>query len=495
MRKYNDAPIDCEMNVLCRCVVSVQSRMVDKRKAPHQTILLDFFSPRYDAKRARVDVTVLGIASSAVDEDGGTTSVRPTATVYADVDLQQKVFIHSTGVVHLSDETVDILNSFLPSAMRGTKFRVWINPAGYPYFLNSLCTIHLEVSKSKRDADIAYWRSQGYGVKTTWYVAHLDDNKNNFNVTNLMVVPEEVNRWSRKPRGAKPARSGFSLRVTFDGVVTGTKRVDSIAEARHAYDTAKMHRCPERAKQFIFNYGLLRPDEFLIYYTTPEALAARYETLYTPKVQKKSITRTLRTRTIGEDDWDQHIRDAIEKAADHPFDPARDVVVEYSGRTLTIQFLLELEDFDSLLMEKADVDIGKHPGGYILLNKMGIHRIILGLQKGQYDKKGCHGKGGPLDNRKRTLRVDSNAGNMRDISKKTSTTSSTEPNVSWNQQQKLWSVRIRIHGNSYHCRCTKCHDEAVRISRAVRAIVNHLESLDSDGIRATIRGVVNSCRL
>jgi hypothetical protein len=140
----------------------------------------------------------------------------------------------------------------------------------------------------------------------SWFVAHLDDNKMNFNIENLMYVPDEVNRWSRKPQGATRSASKYWQSVKFDGVVTRTKCVDSVAEALHAYDTAKMFACPVRARDFIFTHGLVRPKEFASYYTTPDNLATRYRAVYTPatiagrkKRKRTAVVRTIEKKTTS----------------------------------------------------------------------------------------------------------------------------------------------------------------------------------------------------
>jgi len=169
-----------------------------------------------------------------------------------------------------------------------------------------------------------------------------------------------------------------------------------------------------------------------------------------------------------------------------PFDSEKDSVIEYYGKTLKFQFITENEDFVTHLKDKK-LDISKDVYGYVNVNKKGFHRTVLGLNKGQHAQKACHGPGGHLDNRKRTLRIDTHAGNMRDMSRKKTTSASLERGVSWQGgSNQSWRVRIRIKRIECICRYTKSHDEAVHISKLIYVMASDLEKLDHECVKAAI---------
>ena len=408
------------------------------------------------------------------------------------VDLEEMTFTGPLGVIKLSDATVAVLRE---NSIDCTE--MVINGGGYPCFRKGLFgrkTTHSVVAKTRKGEDMAYWEERGYTIEnTTWHVAHLDNNRVNFNIENLMTVPDEVNRWSQSRRGAYRGGAKYNRKVTFDGVTMRTRRVPTVAEAEHAHDCLKMTMCPERAREFIFKHGLIRPNEFIGEYIDASSLSGRYEMLYKTKPLVSSSRKRKRwsgARLVDVAEWEPHIHTAIE-ASLVKFDDEIDGVVEYYGRTVKFQFIAELDDFESHLKDK-EIKIGKDRYGYVNVNNTGFSRLVLGLKKGQHAQKACHGPGGHLDNRKRTLRIDTHSGNMRDVSHKTAKSASTERGVSRTTTGGNWRIRITIHEVEYHCANTESHDEAVRISRLVHGIASDLEKLDHTGIRAAIREAVRS---
>lgn len=425
--------------------------------------------------------------------------VAPTAPDARDahVDLVGQMFIHPGGTVSLTKATCEILIG-LPSV------KMYINR--YPTFAggtNGLKAVHVIVAETRKARDIEYWRAQGAGelAEARTVVCHLDDNKMNFNVENLMHAPEVVNHWCMKTPGAQKRSIGnqtpkYTKRVSFNDMPVPVKRVTTVSEAEHAYDCAKMFGCPKWAREFIFRYGLIRPSEFADKYTTVDFLVQRYTDNYTARTFKPPTgrTRANRIRILKDDsEWNDDVKSAISESAE-PFDPDIDCVVLYSGPKVSFQWIMERACFDTHL-GGSNYHILLNNWGYVMVNRTGLHRLVLGLIAGEFNEIGRHGLGGKLDNRKRMLRIGTSADNMRDIPKKNDKSTSAERGVSLASSMKSgWRVRINITRTEYSI-LSKSHDEAVLISRAVHGAVKELEKLEHNKRKAFIREIVQHIKV
>lgn len=397
------------------------------------------------------------------------------------IDIDAAVFHGRDGDVTLSAQTVAILRSLelrQNTVVYSSEFR-------YPCFYTRgfwTTTIHSVIAKARRADDVPYWERRGYDVNSiTWHVAHLDDKRDNFNIENLMNVPDEVNRWCiTSPRVVEVTRAkgtGYKKTVKVNNVKQVSRIVSTPAEAQHAHDCIKMFYIPERAREVIFRHGLLRPPEFSAFYADVDTLLQRAQSLYIPQTSRpwKKGRKSSLTVVAEPNNWDADINDAI-CDSDVPFDETRDAVIQYKGTSLAFQFLIERDDFDAYLKDRDDLNICKLNVGYVSVNAQLLHRLVLGLRTGEHARKGCHGGGGKMDNRKRTLRVDSHAGNMRDVKRKRTTSPSNERGVF--RQKDLWLVKIKFGGKQTHCGSYDFHIDAVQAARALYAELDTLDKME-----------------
>lgn len=413
---------------------------------------------------------------------------------FVGVNFAEGTFVGAGAIVHLSERTMRILQSMYPDA---TVVHMVINRSGYPAFARGALDqsqVHGHVAKNRKVEDIKYWKERGYMSEAlTWYVMHLDDNRLNFNVENLVNGPSEINTWCLKPLGTSRHKSvsgvcRYTKTVIFKGVATQVRTLGTVAEVHHGYDCAKMFACPLGARDFVYQYGLIRPPEYVEYYVSAEALAERYSLLYESKhisvVKKYNITSTLR---IGvEDEWAPSIHDSINSSG-IPFDAGRDVVLHYSGsRGSSFQFLMERDDYARHLQNKG-VGFYIHSGGYIYMKrpKIALHRVILGLRVGDHDIHGCHGPGGKLDNRKRVLRRDSASGNIRDIPKKR-TSSSQQRGVFL--YKGIWTATLKINKRAVTAGM-KSYEDAVTVAKEAYSRVNELVNMDHASAKAAMQEI------
>lgn len=141
-------------------------------------------------------------------------------------------------------------------------------------------------------------------------------------------------------------------------------------------------------------------------------------------------------------DW-KHVDEGLKKAVEDspcPFDPTIDVLVFYEGSNgVYFMFVVELEYYNKHFLDQ-EVTF-QHFRGYIVVTKQGIrsvglHRLVLGLEKGD-GKTGRHrvdGIDGKRDNRLRVLRQGNHRNNGGDRDQKTSTSTSIHQGVCWVKQ-------------------------------------------------------------
>lgn len=205
--------------------------------------------------------------------------------------------------------------------------------------------------------------------------------------------------------------------------------------------------------------------------------------MYAPRKRAyKERPLVATTTAIDNEKWDDHVRAAF-AASDEPFDGEKDAVIEYKGRVVSFQFIIEKADYHEHV--KGRTHITRDTKKYINVNMTGMHRLILGLKSGQHDMQACHGPGGKLDNRKRTMRIDTNSGNQRDIKRKRPTSTSEEPGVCRNGKG-MWQVQIRIKNKAYTLNGTESHDDAAILARKLYGMIPRLELMDRGAIDAEI---------
>lgn len=461
---------------------------------PVCTVAHTALTPSAPAAKRRV-IEGDGIGGNSSTASGGKSSLV--------VDIPRMAFLRDGDVLHrLSENTVDIIKGMFPDT---PLVDVYIGN-GYPKLGSGrICEkrAHLHIAEHRRESDITYWIERGYPADSCWCVMHLDDNPMNFNVENLRFGPAEVNSLCKKPLGVYVYKSrglgGYTMyRKAFahGGVRKFTKVISTITEAYHAYDCLKISMVPVGVRDFIFEYGLIRPPEYEEHYTTPDGLVDRYVRLYTPRICKMGNRPAVKStmRIIQQNEWCPEIVKSID-ASGEPFNADMDVVVQSeNSRGIIHQTVVEKRDYHEHMKDGKCSPLRKCSGqGYMHIGIMRLHRIILGFKKtGESHLHGCHGPGGKLDNRRRMLRIDTASGNNRDRPKKPTATSKHR-GVSAICGRAHWSFNISMNGKVIHA-YAKTEEKAALISKEVYARINELEQLGTASANAEVKKIAQRVR-
>jgi len=149
--------------------------------------------------------------------------------------------------------------------------KILVDKNGY-LFVNG-GNLHCLLCRSQLQADFDSFVADGFtgSIEDLNAVAHLDDDKWNCNVSNLMNLPEAWNYNLKKIKGAKPTGKKWFCQLVIAGSRTfSTIVVSDPDEALLQYDILKAKHCVEHVKQspliaqrLIFQYGLVRPTKFV----------------------------------------------------------------------------------------------------------------------------------------------------------------------------------------------------------------------------------------
>jgi len=259
-------------------------------------------------------------------------------------------------------------------------------------------------------------------------IMHLDNDKGNFNVTNLIRGPQMLNNYMKMSQ-PHPNLKKFNGHVTVSGKQTATKSVATMEEAKHAIDILKIQMMPLYFRDFIFQYAMHKPGEFAKHYTSVETLLARAP-VYAKKFQKPQKARVSKNtyavyRTLDEarKALDPKLMKIITTMLDTPgvppFDETLDAVVFYKGaKAKQFVFLLENECFEKYIKPTMPA-MGVNPSGYIQImfgKKLRLlHLVVMERDIGQKSRDGLeggHGWAKTLDNRKRVLKPQTKAENL-----------------------------------------------------------------------------------
>ena len=162
--------------------------------------------------------------------------------------------------------------------------RLLVDSSGYLVVRQSGQCLHLLLARSKLRDDFDRFVDQGFDgfIDDLDHVAHLDDDKFNCNLDNLLKVPQAWKRHLRK--AAKPQLIGkkWVCRVSIaQSSPYYTVSVSDPEEALLQYDILKVTHCvdhvklsPLIAQRLIFHHGLARPATFVDrgYYDSMDAL-------------------------------------------------------------------------------------------------------------------------------------------------------------------------------------------------------------------------------
>ena len=128
--------------------------------------------------------------------------------------------------------------------------------------------IHQIVAANLKDENTEHWKKLGWTIENggKLVVGHLDDNPMNFNKSNLMWIPERLNKWSRKDIVYAPSGKGFNAQLSVGKKI----HTDSYADKEnvlHEKNILKMLAVPPWAHEYMLKYGLLIPPKFASSYT------------------------------------------------------------------------------------------------------------------------------------------------------------------------------------------------------------------------------------
>jgi hypothetical protein len=346
-------------------------------------------------------------------------------TSWKHLDDGQLEIVTNKRAILIDKRTADYLET--KKMLRNLK----LHPAGY--ICSNLTRLHMVIGDAfcETDAEVRAKYVEHFELHPTdtTSIMHLDDDKLNCTIGNLMRGPQMLNMYMRK---SQPFRNGakFVGFVTVGKKQEATKTLDSMAEVKHAMDILKIQKLPEYFRQFIFEHSMHKPAAYAEHYGSVEALMAR-ASKYTKEARKPQKPRVSKNkyevfRTLDEahkkltDEQMKIITAILDTAGVVPFDAAIDCIVLYTGSfgKKLIQ-LLEYACYKKHLepTKPAMKTMDKYLQVKLTDGINFMHNVVLGRPLGQKARDGLeggHGWGKTLDNRKRTLapetRIENNSG-------------------------------------------------------------------------------------
>jgi len=250
-------------------------------------------------------------------------------------------------------------------------------------------------------------------------IMHLDNDKGNFNITNLLRGTQMLNLYMKISQ-PQPNNKKYCGSVQVAGKQEYTKSVPTMEEAKHATDILKIQMMPVYFRDLIFQYAMHKPADFAKHYTSLETLLARAP-VYTKEARKPRKAQASKNTYVAYKTLDEArealppnlmkiITTMLDTPGVPPFDETLDAVVFYKGSLgKQIVFLLENACFENYLkptMSKMCVN----PNGYLLITRDKklrlLHLVVMERDIGQKERDGLeggHGWAKALDNRKRVL--------------------------------------------------------------------------------------------
>jgi hypothetical protein len=345
--------------------------------------------------------------------------------------------------------------------------------------------IHCLLGRSKLRADFDSFVAEGFtgGIDDLDVVAHLDDDKLNCNLSNLMNMPFAWNQNLKKVKGSKPKGKKWRCQLVIAGSRTyNTVSVADPDEALVQYDVLKIKHCVEHIKEspiiaqrLIFQYGLVRPAKFvkLGYYKNISTLISHAQDWKKDKSKANRLGKKDKPRErfqlVSLEDASQAIKESLNVPGNAPFDPETQVIFAYIGKKkltdgsiLRHERIVNKEFYEDVILN-YEGGVGVDQDGYLMFyDGLGMmHNLALCRSRGDYKKdglQGCHGVGGILDNRvitlddltldPRCLTLGSASVNSSHINRKRATTVSAYPGVTLSGDN--WYGSIRFDGTNYY---------------------------------------------
>jgi hypothetical protein len=288
----------------------------------------------------------------------------------------------------------------------------------------------------------------------------LDDNRLNFNRTNLQKIPEGVNLASKKTKPTKTSSNKFKGQVVYNNKRVTTKTVDTEAEALFLIDATKLEIVPADMREYLLKYTMWRPKVYEDHYTSVEKMLA-FAKKYDKRKQKKRAKRASKNSYFVYRTLDAAlealpaahaatIKKLFEMPGIVPFDAEVDAIVYYVGaQGKQIVFVVNY-DFYANNMAVLKPMMSTLPSGHLQMvfdGKMSLlHLKIMGRDVGQAQKDGLcggHGAGKVLDNRSRVLKPLTRAENMSDSGNVLLQSAPGVVGVYWNAAKGKWQAQIQ----------------------------------------------------
>jgi hypothetical protein len=205
--------------------------------------------------------------------------------------------------------------------------------------------LHRVLALTKIQKDFEEFVKEGFEgkIEDLYDVAHLDDDKWNCNISNLLNVPQAWNLNLKKVKDAKPIGKKWWCQLVIAGSKTySTVTVPTKEEALVQYDILKVLHCLDNVKQspliaqrLIFQYGLVRPSKYvnLGWYESIATLVSHAGD-WTKSKTIRGVEKNKRQRfeLVSLGDSSQPIKDSLNVPGNAPFDHEQHVIFAYIGK-------------------------------------------------------------------------------------------------------------------------------------------------------------------
>jgi hypothetical protein len=387
------------------------------------------------------------------------------------------------GRVDLSKQVIGILKKKLPKLFKGI---ITLTVSGYPARgITALHKIVMDSFPEKRKEAETKW-TEHIKNGNPLNIMHIDDNRLNFNIENLMWGPKNLNEMQKKCFPRKTRYGTWEAKLTVNGKKETIKAMPTEDEVKHQIDINKIRRAPADFRDYLFEHAMHRPEAFEEYYMDIPTLLSR-EILARKQSRKKNGSKSVYNTFSTLDDFYSSgisdelknvIRDIFLAVNITPFDSSLDYVVyTRGGKGKERVFLIMRECYERLILpDKYAMGESK---GYLQLSnpQQQLHVAIMDRYKANDGLLVRHGPGGHLDNRKRTLLEGTTAENMGDrgienqVSRYLGVYKMTDC-----KRKKPWCARISLeNGDIIYIGSFETEDEAGRIAEFAQDNRAHLK--------------------
>lgn len=125
-------------------------------------------------------------------------------------------------------------------------------------------------------------------------VGHIDNNKLNFNIENIELIPQQLNLMSQRPEPSLTYNGKYHGKVECRFKDFHIKTLSTRNEALHALDVMKIHAAPAHFRPYLFQHCMHKPIQFTEAYSSVQNLLLsvnRY--LPRPKAKSNNVRKNL----------------------------------------------------------------------------------------------------------------------------------------------------------------------------------------------------------